>query len=134
MRMLRPSPGEAADRQTILHLKCKYGDLKRLNIKPFRNELEELQEYLERNWFIRLSEEDGRHYNELCVKMGDVNNQLWKLEDEKRLRIKQNTADLQREFDMSRSVTKLNDDRADLVNEINKLFMVVEQEKIYLAQ
>lgn len=137
MRMLRPSPGEVADRQTILLLKCRYGSMKHVNIKPFQDEHIELQTYLQLHWFIQFAPVDdpkGIKFDVLTTELQEVNNNLWKLEDEIRLRAKQTPIDKERLLEIALLVPKLNDQRSDLVQKINKLFFVAEQEKIYLAQ
>lgn len=172
MRMLKPSPGEIADRQTILALKIKAGGAgsepenikmadesgvleradgtevaasrvlisgtSKVNIKPFVEENELLQQYLEKNWFPALNRGRGVEYDELFDQLGDVNERLWNLEDEAR--------ELKRTFkagvdnfgsldERARTVlfaiTTENDKRSGLVQQISELFGITMQEKIY---
>lgn len=138
MRLLRPSPGEAADRQSILHLKCQYGELKNMNIKPFTDEISELQTYLDVHYFHKITEETGEKYNGLFGSLARLNRDMWKLEDEVRIR----TADTYehkgpdndaRLLVIVRLIPQLNDKRAALVQEVNSLFSIHQQEKIYIA-
>ena len=133
MRLLRPAPGECADRQTILLLKAKFGTIKKVNTKPFTDELNEIQEYLERNWYFKLTPEQGTKNDELIKQLQAVNGELWKLEDEIRLRMGMDTVDEKRESDLCRSVARFNDRRAKLVQEINTIFQCAVAEKVYVA-
>lgn len=136
MRLLRPSPGESVDRQTILMLKARYGEIKKVNTKGFTDEVNEIQEYLDKNWYFKLREEQGTHLNTLFQKLSDINNTLWKLEDEIRLRATKpiEGENKERICQIALLVPEWNDKRADAVQEINRLFLVVETEKIYLAK
>ena len=172
MRMLRPSPGEIADRQTILALKIQAGGAgsepeniqradesgvleksdgtevnasrtlikgtSKVNIKPWVEENELLQQYLESNWFPSLNRNNGVEFDDLFDQLAEVNRTLWKLEDEAR--------DLKRTYEqgvdnfgqLDERARKIlfqingnNDKRAELVKKINALFGVQSQEKLY---
>lgn len=133
MRLLRPSPGEAADRQTILHLKAKYGEIKKINTKPFVDEINELQTYLDVHYFSKITDEQGNKFTELYGKLASKNKELWLIEDEVRLRIKQGEDNTTRLSEIAKLVPKLNDERAAFVQEINAIFSITEVEKVYLA-
>lgn len=168
MRMLKPSPGECADRQTILLLKIQYGGegsepenvklsmesgvlekeggveipaqrvtvkgTSKVNIKPFQEEHELLQRYLENNWFPDIPKDKGVVYDEYLDQLADVNERLWKLEDEARA-LRKVTPRTQtvwmRAGEVLFTINDENDQRAELVQKINKLFDVQQLEKLY---
>ena len=133
MRLLRPSPGEAADRQGILLLKCRYGIAKNVNTKPFEDEINELQTYLDVHYFNKINEETGEKYNQLFQQLKDVNNDLWRIEDEVRIQIRKPSLDRVRLVEIAIAVPTANDKRMALVQEINRLFNLDVKEKVYIA-
>lgn len=133
MRLLRPNPGECADRQSILHLKSKYGELKHINVKPFNDEIMEIQDYLQKNWFTLIAFDKGSQFDELWKKLSAVNSELWKIEDEVRLRARETPLNKERLVEIALLVPVKNDLRAKIVQEINRLFQVAEQEKVYIS-
>ena len=161
MRLLRPNPGECADRQTILELKVKYGmgvgDTKTsaevmktqvgvlarttvetpvgVNVQPFIDENEQIQQYLEKNWFPDLKPELGSEFDRLYEELQELNHQVWKLTDQSHI-LKEAPDRMQaqadrRAADVLFQITDLNDKRAELVRKINELFSVRVQEKIF---
>lgn len=141
MRMLRPSPGECADRQSILLLKCKYGALKHVDVKPFSDENNEIQSYLQKNFFYQLNEEKGAKFDELLKKLQEVNHSLWKIEDEVRIYVRKDDAreaidgdQQERLSEIALTIPRLNDKRSDLVQEINAIFGLAGREKVYIAK
>ena len=158
MRMLQPSPGEAVDRQTILQLKCQHGQKKGVNVKPFVDENNALQEYLEKNWLLLTQKSMQDPYDRLWAALKEVNKRLWDLEDEIRL-LKSSLTKLpgvhqsqmsaremaclisgniqniscMRIIEIGLLVPELNDRRAQLVQELNALFGIRTQEKLYVA-
>lgn len=153
-RILNPSPGEIADRQTILHLKIQHGSIKEIQsgagarpnlpgaaekalsaakIQHFVDENEQLQKYLEANWFPKVPASIRTSYEELFNQLAAINAHLWNREDEARtLRSEgKNTAVIHRAGELLFEITQLNDQRAELVQEINELFGVRVQEKVY---
>ena len=163
MRMIKPSPGEAADRQTILNLKIKSVDtgelrvrqgedktvvdkengpfavnkrivsgISKIDIQPFLMENEEIQRYLEQFWFLDFPKV-GEQYDELFDTLAEVNERLWKLEDEARAlrRAKKDTAAVYRAATVLFEITEENDKRSELVQQINQLFGVEAREKVY---
>lgn len=114
--------------------------MKHVNVKPFTDELTELQDYLQRHWFVRINEQEGLQFNALMEALAKVNNDLWKIEDEVRIRMKKfslegkDHKDTERLAEIALLVPELNDKRGDLVQEINRMFGVAEQEKIYVAK
>lgn len=164
MRFLKPAPGECADRQTILQLKIKYGsgnnDAKTVqerisvdptetiarvklenaspvNVQPFIDENELIQQYLEINYFpdIAAFEEKQKKFDKFFEQILEVNEDLWRLED--RARILRNAPDkeslpvLKRKSEVLDLITGLNDQRAMLVKQINSLWNIYGQEKLY---
>jgi hypothetical protein len=106
MRMLKPSPGELADRQTILTLKVDHCDVEfdentdmkqsggvlsrtvipnknKTNVHPFLDELELIAKKLKEAWVPDIENKPGaiKAYDELYDELLDTNASLWKLED-----------------------------------------------------
>jgi hypothetical protein len=133
MRLLRPSPGEAADRQTILLLKAQYGNVSKINIKHFTDEQNEIQDYLAREYFSHIGTTTGELYNQLFIKLKEVNATLWRLEDEIRIQMKLVPQNKERLAELGPLICDHNDQRMRLVQEINKLFGITQQEKVYVA-
>ena len=150
MRMLQPSPGEAVDRQTILSLKMHHGAKKGMNVKAFVDENNELQRYLEQNFFLIAPKALQDPYDRAFNALKEVNRQLWDLEDEIRnLKIEFGGGGLSaqemarvisgqihlpaslRIIEISLLIPELNDRRAKLVQEINRLFGIYSQEKVF---
>ena len=166
MRLLRPSPGECADRQVICELKIVAGggkpedteeevddkgeqtdkvvyetnrwilkDPSQINIQPFLDESEMIQQYLEKTWFPGLRPDRGVEYDKLYEELAEVNRQLWSLTDEQRTL--RDAPDRMRETATKRaaeclySIADGNDKRAELVSKINALFNVSVVEKIF---
>lgn len=164
MRFLKPNPGECADRQSILQLKIKYGsgnnDARKVeerisidptetvarvklenaspvNVQPFIDENELIQQYLEQNYFpdiAAFAEKQGK-FDKFFEQILDVNEDLWKLEDQ--ARILRNAPDkeslhiLKRKSEVMDLITVLNDQRAMLVKQINSLWNIYSQEKLH---
>jgi hypothetical protein len=136
MGLLTPLPGEVVDRQTILELKMDAAGKKEISANAFRDEYDQLQAYLEKNSFARAPERQDQEA--LYKKMKDVNTQLWNIEDEIRLIIKNAGDSSKLSADqkvqvckISFEIPRLNDRRAELVREINKLFNIDRVEKLY---
>ncbi len=136
MRLMRPSPGEAYDRITILQLKvAKAVALEKNDAAAiFIEEQQALTEYME-----------GSHYRvppDLGTELAKINERLWKLEDRQRDLLKEN-----REFDglefnhpvigefarNAVTVLQLNDARAAAVQMINAACNVYQPEKLHYA-
>ena len=159
MRLLRPSPGECVDRQTILWLKMEYGSSKvepskrvdvrpeeqrarvivdnpgAINIQPFLDENELIQQHLEANWFPDLSTSKQVRFNDLMEELAELNHQIWKLTDQ--AHILKDAPDRmaavanQRAAEVLYATIELNDKRAKLVRDINELFEIRTVEKIF---
>lgn len=159
MRLLKPSPGECADRQTILALKIKFGsggtnpytdievnedrtqarqiikDASPINIQPFIDENEMIQQHLENNWLTELNSKKGQRYDTLFEELAEINLQVWKLTDQ--AHVLKDAPDRYQEQANKRAaevlflITELNDRRAQLVREINELFEIRTVEKIF---
>lgn len=129
--LARPDGSEVNAARTLIRGTSK------VNIKPFVEENEALQRYLEKNWFMHITD-GGVAFDELLDQLGDVNGNLWRLEDESR--------DLKHTFEKGVdnfgtldeqarvilfAINNQNDIRADLVKKINMLFGIESQEKIY---
>lgn len=161
MRLLKPSPGECADRQTILWLKIQYGsggqeastriDMKReegkarvvienpspINIQPFLEENEFIQRHLEANWFpdIANDPEKQRKWDSVVEELAELNHQIWKLTDQSHV-LKDAPDRMQaqanaRAAEVLFAITDLNDKRANLVRDLNELFEIRTVEKIF---
>ena len=172
--MLKPSPGEAADRQTILHLKLDHADTQsptdefelatqdvdakpvvkdgktlgavgrtvnkgasKIDVQPFLWEHEELQQYLEKTYFVNYPDA-GKAYDKLFDELKEINSRLWNLEDEARtlrqLKISVapfDNAAVYRAAVVLCEITQANDERAETVKKINALFGISQQEKMY---
>lgn len=141
MRLLRPSPGECVDRQTILEIKMRVCAQKKIPLQTFVEEHEAIQKYLEKEWFpgmiIKLGKDGGEKYNAMMLDLEKVNQGLWNLEDE--IRSIMSLSDAHREDKKQRvveiafTIPELNDIRARIVTEINQLFEVKTREKVYAA-
>jgi hypothetical protein len=164
MRLFRPNPGECVDRQTILELKAEhvqsldpqrtynkdkiktddkridkivFEGASRINIKPFLDEHDEIQVYLEKNWFpeIASSKEKQKQFDVLYAELAEVNGQLWKLEDQVRIYLQapmgyEREADI-RSLEVYRTITTLNNKRSELVKQVNTLWGLSVIEKLY---
>jgi hypothetical protein len=164
MKLIRPSPGELADRQTILELKINHADIEigdeeskliktkkgsanvvrtvidnptKVNVQPFFDELELVQTRLKENWIpnITMHEEAVKAYDDLYEQLAKTNEQLWDLEDQ--ARVLRDAPDKFQELACKRAaevlftITDLNERRASLVQEINKIWKITSQEKLY---
>lgn len=139
MRFLKPSPGECADRQTILQIKCRAAAQQGKPLEHFVGENNDIQRYLETEWFpeglIKNGKEIADNYDKLQEELKKVNQRLWDLEDEIRSILALSTEEqAKRVWDVFRIGTSIpiyNDKRAELVAKINELFGVLSREKIY---
>jgi hypothetical protein len=161
MRLLKPSPGELADRQTILKLKMEYGSAtaddttgadtitredrvvtrtimrapSRINIQPFIDEHIQLQDHFEAVWEPRLTPQQGEEYTRLVLELAELNHQIWKLTDQAHIlreapdRMQEQAA--ARAAEVLFTTIDLNQKRAETVREINELFKIRVQEKIF---
>lgn len=114
MNILSPTPGDLADRQTIVQLKISHaapeGDTgyspvsneileqntkkavsrtvmlekSAIDIQPWMLENEAIQERFKLDWFTKISEGQGDQFDILLNRLRDVNSELWKLEDQAR--------------------------------------------------
>lgn len=129
MRLLRPSPGEVADRQTILFLKIQACIAQMKDASKFVDENAECQRYLDLYWFKSLTPEQGKQFDDLLEELAKVNKTLWDLEDKIRVAIRlYNNEDI---LTCAIDIPKLNDERADIVRKINMLWGDNQTEKIY---
>lgn len=135
MRLMKPAPGEIADRQTILNLKAKFGEAKGLNVQPFIDENELCQQYLEKNWFPDLKAQDAEEYDSLLSDLEEINLQVWQLTDQshtlKEAPDRFQALANQRAAEVLFMITDMNDKRAEIVYQINGLFQLKVQEKIF---
>ena len=167
MRFLRPNPGECVDRQTILALKIEYGSGKTgdpevtdniveqapdesktvvrtqmknaspVNIQPFIDENEEIQKYLEKNYFpdIAAFADKQKKFDEYFEQLGELNSDLWKLEDQ--IRILRDAPDTnsaivaERGWEVAKLIASFNDRRAMMVRQINSLWNIYQVEKLH---
>lgn len=141
MKLLRPSPGECADRQTVLQIKMRVCAQKKIPLQSFVEEHNSIQTYLEKEWFpeliIKQGKPAGEKYDQMMLDLEKVNQGLWNLEDE--IRSIMTLSDAHREEKKQRvveiafTIPELNDIRARIVSEINQLFDVKTREKVYAA-
>ncbi len=136
MGLLAPSPGEVVDRQTILELKIAAAKKNQISTRDFAEEYDQLQAYLGKNSFTPKPGQDD--FKTLYAKLKDMNTQLWNIEDEIRLIIRQAGAPSSLTAEqraavcrISFAIPRLNDQRAELVQQINKLFNINRVEKLY---
>lgn len=132
---LKGDPDPAVNEDKVMRTVVKGAS--KINIKPFHDEHEMIQRHLEENWFPNIAADTERQvkYDELFSALLEVNGQLWKLEDQ--ARILGDAPDKFQEIATRRaaevlfSITNLNDKRADLVKQINALWNINSQEKMY---
>ena len=165
MRLLKPSPGECIDRQTILWLKIQYGsaigepiknvdiseretggrnarvtadNVSPINVQPFIDENELIQQHLESNWYTEIASDDEVKQLELenyTEELAELNHLIWKLTDQAhvlkdapdRMAAQANI----RAAEVLYTTIELNDKRAKLVRDINALFEIRTVEKIF---
>ena len=127
MGLMNPSPGELVDRKTILHLKIEAGRRKQVDVGHFRQELELIEAALV-EWFCKTSGTDRGAYDAATRDLADVNQQLWRAEDEVRALPR---SERDRLAELAKLIPELNDRRAELVQQVNRLFRVGQVEKIY---
>ena len=124
MSILSPSPGEVIDRISILHLKIRARNGRRMNVSPMMAELAALNGYL-LSW-------NGvcKNVEELRKSSYALNEELWKLEDEVRSLPSTAILDLAK---VAKKIAEKNDQRMKLVAEIDRAFCWNElaDEKIY---
>jgi hypothetical protein len=126
-RLLAPNPGEVADRSTILELKIAFAEKHNSPAEHFHEELSDLNLYLGEKW--------SKDYEKLRQDMLKVNQKLWYAEDEIRaVRKKGDTSSLEaieKLAGLAVIITEQNDVRSNLVRQINELFGITAQEKLY---
>jgi hypothetical protein len=136
MRMLKPSPGEVADRTTILELKIEAAKKKGLPTAHFEQEEEALDQYLDSKEFCFTVYTKDKYY-ELRKELLEVNRHLWQLEDLVRSIPPMIDCHIDQVFQLARTCKQIataNDERAELVQEMNKLVGISAQEKNYNVQ
>lgn len=135
MRLLNPNPGECVDRQTILELKITAAVEKKIWAKPWGDECNAIQDYLEKNWLMIAPKTLQHDYDSLYKELKRINGELWKLEDEIRELAKKEltwaNGEKDRVVEIALLIPKLNDERAEAVRKLNALFTISSQEKIY---
>ena len=160
-RMFNPDPGEMVDRQVILELKIynsdtepigtdkkqvKKGQIERtlvekssLNSKQhiYLDEIEMIRAKLISNWIPDIADKPDKveAYDKLYEELSEVNAQLWELEDQVRVYLDapiglEDTAD-RRALEVYKTITRLNDKRANLVKAVNALWNLNTSEKLY---
>jgi hypothetical protein len=125
--MMNPSPGELVDRKTILHLKIAAGEGKRVSVAHFRKELELIEAALA-DWFRKSAGADGGACEEATRGLAEMNQKLWHAEDEVRALPR---SERDRLAELAKLIPELNDRRAELVRQVNRLFGVDQVEKLY---
>lgn len=127
MGLINPSPGELVDRKTILHLKIAAGERKRVKVAHFQKELELIEAALA-EWFRKAAGANRRAYDAATQGLADVNQKLWHAEDEVRAL---DGRQRDRLAELAKLIPALNDHRAELVREVNRVFGVDQVEKLY---
>jgi hypothetical protein len=134
-RLLAPNPGEIADRSTILKLKINFALEKHLTYEHFRGERDALDVYLQEMWHRELTQQTKNEYFRLFEDLFKVNKKLWDAEDEIRVVRKRGVAFSQAAIEQLAAlaviITEQNDVRSNLVRQINSLYGIKEQEKLY---
>ena len=116
--------GELIDKLTILEIKkSKITDNEKLKNIQLEFEL------LNKKYQTKLK--DTKELQVFYDALLKVNHKLWKIED--KIRILENSKEFNEEFiDLARSVYKLNDERFEIKNEINKTFdSEIQEQKEY---
>lgn len=133
MRLLNPSPGELLDRITILDLKIKAAGKLGRDDTHFVAERTSLEEALQ-TWaqWLRETGVSEETWQEIAQKkngLAAVNALLWEAEDTVRALPEEELTQLAQ---LAKRISKLNDNRADLVKELSELYGDdVVHEKIY---
>ena len=127
MGLMNPSPGELVDRKTILHLKIAAGGRKNAGVGHFQKELELIEAGLA-DWFRKSSGADRRAYDAATQGLAEVNQKLWHAEDEVRVLPR---SERDRLAELAKLIPELNDRRAELVRQVNRVFGVDQVEKLY---
>ena len=127
MGLVNPTPGELVDRKTILHLKIEAGRRKQVDVTHFQQELEMIEAALA-DWFAKHVGADRSACEEATRGLADINQQLWHAEDEVRALPR---SERERLAELAKLIPALNDGRAALVQQVNRLFRVGQVEKLY---
>lgn len=137
MQLLRPSPGEYVDRQTILQIKTQEAAKAGLDCRHFRDEDGELQLYLETTWFQAAQGDAVEQLELFSAELKKVNRSLWHLENKirnlKSLSSEERDKRTKDIVSVALAIPELNDERARLVAVINSLFGLTAQEKLYCS-
>jgi len=137
MQLLRPSPGECVDRQTILRIKIQEGAKTGLDCRHFGDEDGALQLYLERTWFQAATSDRVEQLQLFSAELKKVNQSLWDLENKirnlKSLSSEERDERTKDIVSIALAIPELNDERARLVAVINSLFGLTAQEKLYCS-
>lgn len=123
MRLLDPTPGEMIDRLTILDLKI-YNSNTQKQIEWF---CEEQRLLLDKLSTYATSNRDLAPYRD---KLFTINKELWYLIDEVR-ELPDIDNNVLRLAYLAKKIPRLNDERAETVEQINKFYGINTTEKIY---
>lgn len=127
MGLMNPSLGELVDRKTILHLKIAAGERKNVKVAHFQKELELIEAALA-DWLRKTAGADRHAYDAATHGLAEVNLKLWHAEDEVRA-LERSQRD--RLAELAKLIPELNDRRAELVRQVNRVFGVDQVEKLY---
>ena len=126
MGLLKPTPGEVADRISILNLKIEHCPDEKDDVKlSFIEEKGDLECYAIDTFPVL---PDSRYT--YTVQLGRINEKLWDLEDLVRAFDPKNGA-LSILLDYYRKITELNDKRQGLIKKINARYGIKKVEKLY---
>jgi|SRR5580692_10274674 hypothetical protein len=157
--LLKPLPGDLADRQTIVELKVNHCNAEfdqdqaqpqgkmlgmtrtlvnknSVNAAPFLDELEMLRNELSKKWVPSLvSLNRVEAYDKLYDQLAETNGELWELEDKiralKAAPYQKEQPWLIRVMETAFDIVTQNDKRSELIKAINKLWNYNTQEKMY---
>jgi hypothetical protein len=135
--LLEPEIGEVLDRMSILQLKLNVGMRKNVPTASWEEELRVLDNYLQRKiqgYQRTATSFSNDQFSNANARLGIVNAKLWEAED--RIRVYRKAGSLTDSEKMELGefglrIADLNDVRAQLVNELNQMFGVSANTKMY---
>ena len=133
MRLLAPNVGEALDRLSILDLKLAAATSRGVPTADFELERAKLNGYLLPKLDTFQSNANGswEKFQQARDELSLINSRLWNLEDE--IRALRPSSDMLKIAEVALAIAALNDSRSLVMGDINKLFGVAAEEKLYSA-
>jgi hypothetical protein len=118
-------------------LRTRLENASKVNIQPFLEEHEMIQEYMENTWFpdIGNNAKKQNEFDSLYDELMEINNRIWKLEDQARV-LQRGPDKLEVRIavqarDCLFDINNLNDERAKLVRKINSIWNINVIEKLH---